>query len=520
MFRVRGEPLPEEIENRIQNKGSLKENLKTTDKLQIKCDNGHTFERQVRILLVNSDCPVCKRRKQFEERYRKVREESRYSNPPEDLSREEERQAILQGKVKTTDRLHFLCSKHGEYLQAWNRHLDGNGCPKCGHEVGAKKHAKQVRANRRIPQWVLDDMVTKEIPNSTADKVTFRCDLCGQEYSQRLADHINGSKCPLCNRWSSRIEDEICETFKDQNPRRGVRDLIRGSSGRWQELDIVFDKQRVAIEVNGLYWHSEGTMETNHGYGETPQTYHLLKTERCEEIGYQLIHIFEDDWRDRKQICINLIKAKLGLLERTRIPGRKTTIRQVETREATDFMRRNHIQGPGRGKAIGCYQGDKLLSLIQIRPALTNTSDIGSTILDRYCSDPSYFVIGGFEKLLRHVEKEEGIKRWVTYADRTISSGSLYEHTGWRRIATSKPDYKYVVKTTRVHKFNYRIKRFKEDPELLYEEGLTEQELAQLNNIPRIWDSGKHKYELITQQGNKKVPEPKLAHKERRSKLC
>jgi len=53
-----------------------------------------------------------------------------------------------------------------------------------------------------------------------------------------------------------------------------------------------------------------------------------------------------------------------------------------------------------------------------------------------------------------------------------------------------KPDYKYLVKGNRIHKFSYRLKRFKNDPELLWEEGLTEKELAELNGIPKIYNSG------------------------------
>ena len=52
----------------------------------------------------------------------------------------------------------------------------------------------------------------------------------------------------------------------------------------------------------------------------------------------------------------------------------------------------------------------------------------------------------------------------------------------------------YVVKGERKHKFGYRLKRFRNDPTLQYVEGLTEKELAELNNLPRIWDAGKTKW--------------------------
>ena len=46
------------------------------------------------------------------------------------------------------------------------------------------------------------------------------------------------------------------------------------------------------------------------------------------------------------------------------------------------------------------------------------------------------------------------------------------------------------------HKFNYRKNRFRRDASLKYEEGLTERELADLNNLYRVYDAGKTRWEL------------------------
>ena len=43
----------------------------------------------------------------------------------------------------------------------------------------------------------------------------------------------------------------------------------------------------------------------------------------------------------------------------------------------------------------------------------------------------------------------------------------------------------------RRHKFNYRKKKFKTNPSLQYQEGLTERELATLNGLFRVYDAGK-----------------------------
>lgn len=59
--------------------------------------------------------------------------------------------------------------------------------------------------------------------------------------------------------------------------------------------------------------------------------------------------------------------------------------------------------------------------------------------------------------------------------------------------AIISPDYMYLYKGKRVHKFNFRISKFKNNPNLKFEGGMTEKELANLNGLHRIWDAGKSK---------------------------
>lgn len=55
-------------------------------------------------------------------------------------------------------------------------------------------------------------------------------------------------------------------------------------------------------------------------------------------------------------------------------------------------------------------------------------------------------------------------------------------------------DYICITKREKYPKLGYRLKRFRNDLELQYEEGLTERELAKLNGLNRIWDAGKIKW--------------------------
>lgn len=84
----------------------------------------------------------------------------------------------------------------------------------------------------------------------------------------------------------------------------------------------------------------------------------------------------------------------------------------------------------------------------------------------------------------------------MTFSDTTVSDGGLYEQLGFVRDGVIAPDYQYVVNGTREHKFNYRLKRFRDDPELDHRDGLTEKQLAELNGLTRVYDAGKVRWTL------------------------
>ena len=90
------------------------------------------------------------------------------------------------------------------------------------------------------------------------------------------------------------IKDELCITDALQR----VRNIIHP-----YELDIYIPSKKIAIEYNGLIWHSEK-------FKGKVFNYHLNKTENCEKIGIRLIHIFEDEWNEKKEIIKSKFQKK------------------------------------------------------------------------------------------------------------------------------------------------------------------------------------------------------------------
>lgn len=87
------------------------------------------------------------------------------------------------------------------------------------------------------------------------------------------------------------------------------RTLIKPS-----ELDIYLPYINLAIEFNGIYWHSILYRE---------KSYHQDKTLKCLKKGINLIHIYEDEWINHKNYIKNILFDRIYCTEKI-----KNTIEQ------------------------------------------------------------------------------------------------------------------------------------------------------------------------------------------------
>lgn len=260
---------------------------------------------------------------------------------------------------------------------------------------------------------------------------------------------------------------------------KNVRDIIYPL-----ELDFYFPKHNLAVELNGCYWHSEKYKDKN---------YHYNKYLACAKLGIHLIQIWEDDWLYRSSIVKSMIKTKLSLMS-NRTFARKTTLTdQVSGRTADSFLDTYHIQGTTNATVrLGLL--DESADLVALM-MLTKSQGVADWDLVRYAT--SNLVIGGFSKLLKafRASYEGKIK---SFADLSYSNGDLYFKTGFKMDKLLPPDYSYIRGRERLreHKFNYRKSRFRSDPDLLYDDTMTEKQLAALNGILRVYDAGKLRFVL------------------------
>lgn len=246
-----------------------------------------------------------------------------------------------------------------------------------------------------------------------------------------------------------------------------------------KELDIYVPSKNLAIEFDGLYWHSCDNKSDENEF----KYKHVDKTNSCEAIGISLLHIFEDEWNDptKREIWKSVIKQKLGVNKR--IYARKTELRDVSSKEANLFCQQNHLQGSARHTyAKGLYLDDELVMLATF--GKSRFEDANELI--RMCTKMHYTVVGGASKLLKG-------ESYVSYANRRWSSGGVYQAIGMKKVSVTAPNYFYVKDDTRYSRHQYMKSKLADRLET-YDPELTESENCYRNGLRKIFDCGNIKY--------------------------
>lgn len=386
----------------------------------------------------------------------------------------------------STTKVEIYCKKHKEYFwQLPLNHLKGNGCMKCGLERtnDFKKDDIEsflLKAHMVHPGNNYD--YSKVIYKSSDQNINIFCKKHKEYFWQTPNSHLMGSGCPRCSNGKSKGESEIqkllSKNIKVLNRSRGILE------GR-REIDIYIPELNLAIEYNGLRWHSELFREDG---------YHLEKTKEAKEKGINLIHIFEDEWLYKKEIVESRLLNIIGKTK-NKIYARKTLIKEVDSKTASKFLEVNHLQGrTGSQVKLGLYQEDELVSLMcfgQMRLNVGGVKKEGDWELIRFANKINTAVIGGASKLLKHFIKIFNPNNITSYADRRWSTGNLYEQIGFELVSKSKPNYFYVIRGKRENRFNYR-------KNVLVQQGFdankTERQIMWERGYPRIYDCGTLKY--------------------------
>ena len=298
--------------------------------------------------------------------------------------------------------------------------------------------------------------------------IKVKCLRCNNEQLRSVVSIKSSSgRCshcdPVCSAWHLEIFNYVksIDTQAVANDRSVISPL---------ELDILSAKHKFAIECNGLYWHSERI-------SKNPWS-HQFKVDLCLQKGIKLFHIFEDEWRNKKEIIQSIIFSKMGLLKR--VGARKLTVKIAPKAHSSKFFQENHLDGNVPSSVtFGLYDGESLISALSLRvPHHKKWKDYLEVA--RFATLKGHSVAGGLSRLTKAAINSSflnGKRGLISYLDcRLGGDGSSYQKSGWTIISSTSPRFWWTDNSVRYDRFKYRAMN-----------GVPEKEIAAQAGVSRIY---------------------------------
>ena len=219
------------------------------------------------------------------------------------------------------------------------------------------------------------------------------------------------------------------------------------------EIDCYIPELKIGIEYNGIYYHAIN------GGNKKKRTYHINKSTFANDaLGIDLIQIWEDQWKNQREIIEDIIAARLGIIRGEKIYARKCEIRDISTADYRDFCNKYHVQGYRSASVkLGLYYNSELVQIASFNRART----YGNNATDKYewewirgCISSNNKVIGGTSKLLKHFIDTYKPNNILCFSDWNLFSGKGYEEAGFIFEGYTGPDKFYVTNSSKMVRIN------------------------------------------------------------------
>lgn len=397
------------------------------------------------------------------------------------------------------------CDKHATKINQLKNRIDGEAslltfrsywdsdlkCLKCGHLFTFGKTDKRghcprcwfVASKKSTEEWnkELKPTGVEVIKVDLTEEVPYICRCFERGHVFKRVYLGNKSGCPECcstNRYSL-PHKKLVNWFKKQNINCLVncRKLIKDNLKL--EIDIVLPDYKIAIEVDGVYWHSER-------FGDNRNN-RLLRRTLIESEGYKLLRFWDFEF-DNPKPMLSYIVAILGKCK-TRIGARECEIREVPKLDRTIFLNTWHIQGDLAAPiAYGLYYKDELVSVMSFcKPRHSKEYEWE---IARLCTKGSYSIQGGASRLFSAFNKKYKPVSVVSYADRRYSLGNVYSNLGFTLQHVSQPGYFYTGKLGRLSRYQTQKHKLNKVLGKSFDADLSEHENMKNSGYVRSYDCG------------------------------
>jgi hypothetical protein len=243
------------------------------------------------------------------------------------------------------------------------------------------------------------------------------------------------------------------------------------------ELDLIVPEKKLAIELDGLYWHSER--------GGMNKMRHKAKYDLCNNVGYTLLRFTDYETTNKLPIVQSMIRAKLG--RANRLYARECELGIVDSQTARKFFESCHLQGHASAtEYIGLYSVGTLVMCISFAKSRFDKKYDWEIV--RMASTIGTTIVGGASKILTEfLNTHSGSV--MTYSDNRTGNGAGYAKLGFTMIRETDPGYFYTKGANVYSRYQFQKSNIRKMC-LNYNESKTEYENAVANGYGRYWDCG------------------------------
>lgn len=348
-------------------------------------------------------------------------------------------------------------------------------------ELHASAREKKQRAGFSQVVSRVSEQVTPEFTEAEyhgcfrKNQYLWSCNTCGREF----LDHVDYGRVPRCT---------VCNPYRISAGELSLRQYIEGLGVQVQsgdrtllksmELDLLLPEHNLAIEFNGIYWHSSRFKD---------RFYHYDKFAECRRHGVHLIQIFEDEWINKPDIIKSRISSLLG--KSPRLYARKLKIGQVSQYDYREFCELHHLQGHATASFVtGLWDQERLVAVMSFSKSRYAESEYE---LVRFCTEGT--IVGAASRLFAYFVRVHNPSSVVSYANRCWSQGNLYRQLGFKDTTPVDRNvgYWYVKNFQRWHRSNFTKKRLVQQG---HDCALSESEIMENLGYLKIYDCGNYRF--------------------------
>jgi very-short-patch-repair endonuclease len=334
---------------------------------------------------------------------------------------------------------------------------------------------RSLKGNVIVSLFPSGGLTPLEEIKGVVNKFRAMCPICGDTFKPSLSDVKRGRSltCGCVNNKISKPNREIASFIRNHGTDVKLEFMVGDTA-----YDICVPSRKIIIEFNGLKWHSFDRSKVRDAE----------KYDNAKRNGYDILCIYEDEWRYKNSIIKSIILNRIGVnSEAVSLRPKECEIKIINAASVAKLYETHHYIGSDRAPInYGIYFGSELIGAASFKkPSRKSKHDYE---LSRMVMNRRFKVHGIWNKILKLFVQSYGGKSIVSFSDNRLFTGKVYDLMGFKNDGLVKPDYYWTKSRRRFHKS--ALRKTKEE----IGTGKSESELRMAQGFRKIWDLGKTRW--------------------------